>query len=183
MSTSLLIVIIFVVILFILARTLLFLVQVEGWSMYPAFHHGERVVSLRFWPRHWLHRGQIVVWQMPAERQPLSMPKSMGGTLYIKRLVGLPGDVVTVDLSEWPEPLQAMQKSAYDDQGRRIWHVPTGHCFVKGDSPGFDSTIAGPIPFHALRGIVLTKLPRKTVSGQRQAVSTTPPSVETSEKP
>lgn len=182
MSISWLIPLVVVLSLFGLTRALLFLVQVEGWSMYPTFHHGERVVALRFWPRRWLHRGQIVVWQIPSERQPLSMPKSMGGKLYIKRLVGLPGDVVTADISTWPEPLRAMLKSAYDDQGRRIWHVPTGHCFVKGDSPGLDSRTVGPIPFHALRGLVIVRLPRRKTIPDRDFPIDLPPSYPLSQK-
>lgn len=43
----------------------------------------------------------------------------------------------------------------------RTWHIPSEHYFVQGDSWGLDSSIVGPIPFHALYGVVITKLKRR----------------------
>lgn len=173
---SLFLLLIAVALVFGLLRNFLFLVEVNGWSMYPTFNHGDRVVAVRFWPSRRLRRGQIVVCRFPPEWQPQFMPKPIGRELYIKRIVGLPGEVVATDISELPEPLQAMQKSAYDDQGRRIWHVPTGHCFVKGDSFGLDSRTVGPVPFHALRGLVFVRLPRrKTIPAEHHFPTDLPP--------
>lgn len=161
MSTSLLILIIFVIILFILARTLLFLVQVEGWSMYPTYWPGDRLLALRYWPHRWLRRGQIVVWKSPSILPWASKPEFMGPGLYIKRIVGLPGDEVITPVMKLPEPVEGAKQVVQEVQELRRLYIPAGHCFVKGDSPGFDSTLFGPLSLHALRGVVIVKLPRR----------------------
>lgn len=175
MSTSLLVLLISVVILFILARTVLFLVQVEGWSMYPTYQHGDRLLALRYWLHRWLHRGQIVVWQLPSDSRLASLPESMCSRFYIKRIVGLPGDKTAAPIAELPGALSPLSAHAHGDQGSRIWHIPAGHCFVMGDTPGFDSTLFGPLPLHALRGVVLVKLPRRVRGPAEPDFTTYPP--------
>lgn len=175
MSISWLIPLVAVLTLFGLARVLLFLVQVEGWSMYPTFHHGDRVVAVRFWPSRWLHRGQIVVWQLPSDSRLASLPESMCSRFYIKRIVGLPGDKAAASIAELPGTLSPLSAHAHGDQGSRIWHIPAGHCFVRGDTPGFDSTLFGPLPLHALRGVVLVKLPRRVRAPAEPDFTTDPP--------
>ena len=147
------------VLLVLLARVLLFLVSVEGESMYPALEDGDRVLAMRYWPNWWLRKGQIVIARFGAtEGHSDRHPQSTSENRFIKLVVGLPGDRVVAHISEFPEPLRSRQRSLYDEQGRRTWHIPPGHCFVRGDSFGVDSSVVGPIPFHALRGVVLMKL-------------------------
>lgn len=166
----------------LLTRILFFLVSVDGQSMCPALNDGDRVLAFRHWPARWLRKGQIVVLRFkPTQWYPVH--HSDDTKLFIKRVVGLPGDIVVVTHPwELPEPERRANHPAHDVQGQSIWHIPPRHCFVRGDSPGFDSTIAGPVPFRAIRGIFLMKLTRKTLPRQRQAVSTDPPRVEASEK-
>jgi signal peptidase I len=159
-STTLLILVIAIFILLILTRMFLFLVQVEGWSMSPTYLPGDRLLALRYFSRRWLGRGRIVVWKMPSELPMSSMSDAMRAQLYIKRIVGLPGDEVTAPIVKLPEIDEAAGRIV-QEQELRTWHIPAGHCFVKGDSPGFDSTMFGPLPLHALKGIILVKLPRR----------------------
>lgn len=172
-----------IMVFFLLTRILFFLVSVDGQSMYPALNDGDRVLASRYWPARWLRKGQIVVLQFkPTQWYPVH--NSENTKLFIKRVVGLPGDIVVVTHPwELPEPERRANHPVHDDQGQSIWYIPSRHCFVRGDSPGFDSTIAGPFPFSAIRGIFLMKLTRKTLPIQSQAVSTDPPPrVEASEK-
>lgn len=153
--------------LLVLARALFFLVHVDGWSMYPALEDGDHVLALRHRPAHRLHKGQIVVWELPPGPSPvpglsctLSAVEGADSNRFIKRITGLPGDTVIVLTPElrWPPGLAAMRQ---DGQISRVWHIPPGHCFLQGDSFGLDSTSLGPLPFHCIRGIVLAKLWRR----------------------
>jgi signal peptidase I len=167
----------------LLARVLFFLVKVDGQSMYPTLNDGDWVLVLRCLTHRLLRQGQIVVWNLPSTMIWVYKKKFISAGPFIKRIVGLPGDEVVALVVKLPEQIDVVKQVDQEKMEElQRWHIPTGHCFVKGDSPGFDSTIAGPIPFHAIRGIVLVKMPRKTVSRQHQPISTTPPYVETSKK-
>lgn len=151
--------------LIVLARTFFFLVDVQGYSMVPALENGDRVLVLRLWRTGWLRKGQIVVTRYVATPwNPGQHPMAAQQDHYIKRIIGVAGETIVTQLSDLPKPLQESRRSQYDEEGRRVWHIPPGYCFVKGDSHGLDSTLIGPIPVHAIQGIVLTKLrpPGKT---------------------
>jgi signal peptidase I len=81
--------------------------------------------------------------------------------LFIKRLVGLPGDTVCIPVSR----LSAHALTTVDPQAIRcddelLWHVPAGHVFVRGDSrQSNDSVTWGPISFEKLHQIVLCHFP------------------------
>lgn len=156
--------------LFILARMLFFLVDVQGGSMRPALEPGDRVLALRFYPARWLRQGQILVLRFPAgEETPEIHPSSAERILYIKRLIGLPGETVSIPLTELPASFQ-QRRSGEDDaqQGQRVWQLPAGHGFVKGDSLGLDSTILGPVPLREVLGVVVMKLRRPARSAGAQ---------------
>ena len=126
---------------YVLLRRVLLVVVIEGASMVPTLHYGDRVLVWRPWPRRWLRRGRIVVVEHEADRARARWPSPQEPALYVKRVVGLPGDTV-----QWSPDT-----------------VPAGHLFVCGDNrPGSrDSRHWGPVPLRSLRGIVLTKLPGK----------------------
>jgi len=132
----------------------LFLAQatrVYGQSMEPNFHTNERLVIEKIsYHLHGPRRGDVVVL-----RDPAGSPE-----LLIKRVVGLPGERVTladgrvyVDGTPTDEP--------YLDQptngSGRSWVVPPFHVFVMGDnrSASRDSRIFGAVPMEELVGRAL----------------------------
>lgn len=106
-------------------------VKVEGTSMMPALTDQERIFinkfTYRFGPGQ-IERGDMVVFQFPLDRT-----KS-----YIKRVIGLPGDVVSIDNgavyvngSLVQEPY--VPEEYRDRQSMSAMAVPPDHYFVLGD--------------------------------------------------
>jgi signal peptidase I len=145
-------------------RATLLVIVVEGTSMSPTFEPGERVLALRYWPRRWLRRGQIAI-----VAPFLNRPADFEQDLYIKRIAGLPGDTLVTTLDELEEALRPAFAAFHDADGRRAWPIPPGHCFVRGDHPlsAVDSRAWGPLPFAALRGVVIKRLARPAPTGQQ----------------
>lgn len=160
MNGSWLIVLSGLLVMLIALRRVLCIVRVEGPSMMPTLSSGDRLLVLRLWPARWLRKRQIIVTGFPPfDAYHNRHAKSARGALFIKRIVGLPGDALITSLADLPDPLRPGAQVAHDERGQRTWHVPPNHYFVRGDSLGYDSAIAGPVPFSFLRGIVLLKLP------------------------
>lgn len=61
----------------LLLRRVLLVVVVEGASMVPTLHYGDRVLVWRLCPHRWLHRGRIVVVEHEAGRHvgPAGQPR------------------------------------------------------------------------------------------------------------
>jgi signal peptidase I len=122
--------------------------RVYGQSMEPNLHTNERLVveklSYRF---HGPRRGDIVVLHDPTG----------GPELLIKRVVGLPGERVSmsdgrvfVDGAPLEEPYLSQPTLG---QGRS-WFVPPLSVFVMGDNRGAsrDSRVFGPVPMEQIIG-------------------------------
>ena len=148
--------VIFTLILGILIHSYLAVVTVENVSMSPTLEHGDRVLAMRRCPIAWLRKGHIVlVWP--------SRTSSSGPTLfevkpYIKRIIGLGEETLTVSLHE--------EAGTADPQRyKQLWHIPQGYIFVCGDNPAgsLDSRTWGPIPLQSVLGVVIMKLPRKSL--------------------
>jgi signal peptidase I len=140
--------------LFVLLRTSLLLVTVQGESMAPALHQGNRVLVLRSWLAGRPHKGQVVVISPPGE-------PFMKGTahLYMKRVVAVAGDAFSAPLHINTNALkedEALQESSQV----KCWHIPPRHVFVCGDNRQYsiDSRSWGPLPLDNIHGIVLRKL-------------------------
>jgi len=125
-------------------------VRVEGTSMLPQLEDEDRLIisriALRFGD---IHRGDVVVFEYPRDRS-----KS-----YIKRVIGLPGDVVHIDHgrvsvngSRLDEPY--VPPRFEDDQSEPDLKVPAGQYFVMGDhrSISFDSRVFGPVDRQLIYG-------------------------------
>lgn len=119
-------------------------VRVEGYSMRPTLDNNEYVLVSRLTPRFGdLQRGDIIVFRPPMYPEADWLERLLGfPTLpgeaedYIKRVIGLPGERVTIgggvvkidgvplDESYIAEP------PGYSGE----WVVPAGHLFVLGDN-------------------------------------------------
>jgi signal peptidase I len=103
-------------------------------------------------------RGQIVVFKAPASAVACG---EGGGATFVKRLIGLPGDVVTernglisVDGQRLSEPYV---DPALRDHGSGTWRVPQGEYFFLGDDRvhSCDSRLWGSVPRGSLIGPVI----------------------------
>ena len=109
-------------------------------------------------------RGQIVVFTAPAAAARCG--GTDGGSTFVKRLIGLPGDTVSerhgfvyVNGKPLHEPYVAR---AFRDDGSGMWRVPPGHYFFMGDDRAHscDSRTWGSVPRSSLIGpVVLTYWP------------------------
>ena len=104
-------------------------VQVEGTSMMPRLENHERIFVNKFLYRFRpIERGDVVVF-----RYPLDTSKS-----YIKRVIGLPGDEVSIRSGHVVVNGKALTEpylppSYLDDQSFPTVRVEPGHYFVLGD--------------------------------------------------
>ena len=134
-------------------------VKVEGTSMLPRLHDGERIFvnklvyydDYRWAPK--IDRGDIVVFWYPKDPS-----KS-----YIKRVIGLPGDKIEIHNGIVRVNDQDLQET-YLDQGLNLSHpskaadyVPANYYFVMGDNRdnSSDSRIWGFVPKKYIYGKAL----------------------------
>lgn len=118
---------------------------VQGSSMEPSFHNGERLLVNKFLyhfvaPKH----GDVIVFKPEGE------PKQR----FIKRVIGLPGDTVTVLKGEVRvngEPIKEKYIAVPVDEDYGTFVVPEKHVFVLGDNrlPGAsaDSRFSTPVGY------------------------------------
>jgi signal peptidase I len=140
--------------------------EVEQDSMYPTILEHEYVLIDKLSPRFSDYdRGDIVVFQPPEGFE-------QGGVPFIKRVIGLPGDTVTLENGrvfvtppngspvrlEEPYVVMAEGETAptlpRDAERTTEWTVPAGHYFVMGDNrpQSQDSRFFGPIERSAIIG-------------------------------
>jgi signal peptidase I len=131
----------------------------------PAFgcraHFSDRVIADRITYRfRGPHRGEIAIFHAPA----LAASRCDEGGTYVKRVIGLPGDVVSerngfvyVDGRALAEPY--VQASLRDHRTDSWPRVPPNRYFVMGDDRRFscDSRSWGTVPRSSLIGRVLVR--------------------------
>lgn len=120
----------------VLARTRLVAVTVDGDSMAPTLHPGDRVLVARVPLRRVRARQLVVV------AQPFDVPPANSPPWLIKRAVALPGDVVPAEVPELA--------------GAR---VPADRFVILGDNTArsFDSRRVGYFHADALLGVVVSR--------------------------
>jgi len=143
----------------VIVRT--FVVQpfvVSGASMEPTFYNGNYLLvdelTYRFRPP---ERGEVIVFRYPEDPS----------VFYIKRIIGLPGDrvtladnVITVYENGAKTPLQEKYLDGNPTLGVFDVTVPQGDYFVLGDNRNFsyDSRSWGPLPAKNIIGLVRLRL-------------------------
>lgn len=148
----------------ILIRRYLLVVTVESESMAPTLQPGDRILAVRHWPAASLRKGQIVlVW---SSRTASTGPTLFEARPYIKRIVALGEETLTMSSADGVEPGHPQPDDTTGQQRQQIWHIPKGHIFVRGDNRqnSLDSLIWGPISIENVLGVFLMKLPRKSSS-------------------
>jgi signal peptidase I len=130
--------------------------RVEQGSMRITFEPGEYVLVDKLSSRlTGLHRGDVVIFHPPE-----SWPSSSDNTPYIKRVVGLPGELVTIgaDGVRINDALLT-EDYVYLDGGGNVeepqsWRLAADELLVFGDhrSNSSDSRAYGPIPVSAVVG-------------------------------
>jgi signal peptidase I len=140
---------------------LLRIIRVQGDSMVPALHDGDRLLAVRPGPWRPLRRGVIVVGRVPA------VAGGDGSALFIKRVLALPGETARVPLDRLSSGTGVDRFGATIDGADATWPVPAGHVFVKGDAySSADSASWGTIPRGELVGVVVARLPRRDDQGR-----------------
>lgn len=116
-------------------------VQVQNISMLPTLHEGQFLMVDRFAYRKGdFERGDIVIFHNPTNPDED----------YIKRLIGIPGDVIEVENGEMRVngELQVEPYISGSPQYAGEWTVPEGYLFVLGDNrnSSYDSHSWGYLP-------------------------------------
>lgn len=148
-----------------LLRRFLVIITIEGTSMSPTLEPGDRIVAIRWGHPSLLRKGSIVL-VSPISSGSSEIDLFGDEPPFIKRIVAVSGDVVISSLDEIDESNRLNVEAQYDAEGERMWFVPAGHVFFRGDAPtgGFDSLTWGPLPTQRVLATMIGQLPSKANS-------------------
>ncbi len=133
--------------------------RVEGNSMMPGLRHGDLLHVLpTCWTRGGFERGAVVVAKSPVA----------DGAYWVKRVVGLPGEFVTVSedggalINDAPLPEPYRAGVAGRQRRSPPWWCDDHEYFLMGDNraESDDSRRYGPLPMRAIIGRVWFRWPR-----------------------
>jgi signal peptidase I len=148
------------------------IVKVSGESMAPTLESGERVLAWTPFSKQCFKRGKIVTLSYPGHPSSVQYYHSSSYTriaalkhrqpeLFIKRILGLPGDTVRIPADQLAfHILDAAGLRIEQDGDELVWSIPDEHVFVRGDGLySSDSVTWGPIPITQLQQIVFCQFP------------------------
>jgi signal peptidase I len=135
-------------------------VEVQQTSMYPTLKPGDRLIVEKL-DRNF-HYGDIVIFAPP------STVSTLAGVDFIKRVIGLPGDVISIhDGAVWrndvklsePYLVPGVTTAPSPVTPSEMWTLQPGQVFVMGDNrPGSsDSRAFGPVNESAVVGRVVLR--------------------------
>lgn len=138
---------------FLIVRYVFSFTVVDGRSMFPTLHDGDRLVELKFekWYRDF-QRGDIVVFK---DAQQTS------GDYYVKRILAVAGDRIQIRDGEVFVNSEKLREAYIasehlETEGDLDLVVPEGHVFVLGDnrehSASLDSRRFGPVKVSSIAG-------------------------------
>ena len=144
----------FLVVLMICARYFLITAVIISQSMSPAFEIGDRVLALRYWPKKWLRKGQVVLIIHPTQSYNQNY-EGFQEVPLIKRIVGLAGDnIATFHIDKSKRGESNLSSNDF---------IPENFFYVMGDLPieENNSLSLGAISYEQFYALVLFKLPRR----------------------
>lgn len=140
-----------VILAFVIRTFVLESYQVQGTSMLPTLHSGDRVMVNKLAYKYGTPKtGQIIVFRSPV------IPSQD----WIKRVIGVPGDtisvrndVVYINGKRYPEPFLKYRGSGNVPPTK----VPPGYLWVEGDNrpKSYDSRLFGLLPMANVKGRAL----------------------------
>lgn len=113
----------------LLMNTTTMRVRNDGYSMEPSLSSGSYILADRkAYQQHLPQRGDLVIFQFPAS--------SNSDTLLIKRVIGLPGEMVTIDQGQVSIDGVPLNEPYISEQAayKGEWKIPESQYFVLGDN-------------------------------------------------
>ncbi|MAS91864.1 MAG: signal peptidase I [Verrucomicrobiales bacterium] len=138
--------------------------QIPSSAMSPAINPGDMIYveKITYWFRP-PERNEIIAFEV---NEILDMQDHFPTTIYTFRVVGLPGDEISIDndqllvngepcqLTPEPNPVAFQHQAKYPSSAKNLYTVPEGSYFVLGDNLGNsnDSRMWGSVHKRHLRG-------------------------------
>lgn len=111
------------------------LVRVSGDSMAPTYRPADLLLTRRVGRDGWLRRAGRVRGAHGGPSRGQVVVLRHGGALVLKRVVGVPGDVVQLEAGRLTVGGRSVDGRPHVRGAvAQTWRVPPGHCFVVGDN-------------------------------------------------
>lgn len=129
----------------------LLIARIDGHSMDPTLYDGEHVITARHFTKY--EKDDIIAFNFVEDNG--------SEDFHVKRIVGMPGDKVTVDGKQVYVNDQLVIEDGKIDYGKASYQLTDTQYFVVGDNyqVSYDSRMHGPIEEGDILGEVIVRLP------------------------